>query len=134
VETKPEAPVAAPVAAPAPAPKKEIAEAPAEIQYEDFAKVKLRVGKILSAEKHPKANRLLILQVDIGEEKPRQILAGIAEKYTAEQVLGRTIIVVANLAPRKMMGMESQGMLLAASLDDALSLVTADIGAGASVK
>ena len=134
VETKPEAPVAAPVAAPAPAPKKEIAEAPAEIQYEDFAKVKLRVGKILSAEKHPKANRLLILQVDIGEEKPRQILAGIAEKYTAEQVLGRTIIVVANLAPRKMMGMESQGMLLAASLDDALSLVTADIGPGASVK
>lgn len=86
------------------------------IQYDDFAKVELRAARVLTAERVPKADKLLKLQVDLGTEQ-RQILAGIAQQYTPEQLVGRTVIVVANLAPRTMRGLESQGMLLAASPD-----------------
>ena len=89
-----------------------------KIGIEDFAKVELRAATVLEAERVPKADKLLRLVVDLGEEKPRQILAGIAEHYAPEDVLGKKIIVVANLAPRKLRGLESNGMLLAASVGD----------------
>jgi methionyl-tRNA synthetase len=88
------------------------------IDITDFTKVELRVGEVLTAERIPKADKLLLLTVDIGEEKPRTILAGIAQHYEPEQLLGRKIAVVANLKPRKMRGHESQGMLLAASVGE----------------
>jgi len=88
------------------------------IDITDFTKVELRVGEILTAERIPKADKLLLLSVDIGEERPRTILAGIAEYYEPEKLIGRKIAVVANLKPRKMRGHESQGMLLAASVGD----------------
>jgi methionyl-tRNA synthetase len=80
-------------------------------------KVDLRVAQILVAERVPKADKLLRLEVDLGYEK-RQILAGIAQYYEPEKLVGRKIVIVANLAPRKMRGLESNGMLLAASLPD----------------
>jgi methionyl-tRNA synthetase len=86
------------------------------ITIDDFAKVELRVAQILVAERIPKADKLLRLEVDLGYEK-RQILAGIAQYYQPEALVGRKIIIVANLAPRKMRGFESNGMLLAASLE-----------------
>ena len=85
------------------------------ITIDDFAKVELRVAQILVAERIPKADKLLRLEVDLGYEK-RQILAGIAQYYEPEKLIGRKIVIVANLAPRKMRGLESNGMLLAASL------------------
>ena len=88
------------------------------IDITDFTKVDFRVGQVLTAARIPKSDKLLLLSVDIGEEKPRQILAGIAEHYTPEEMVGRRIAVVANLKPRKMRGHESQGMLLAASVGD----------------
>jgi methionyl-tRNA synthetase len=90
---------------------------PQRISIDDFAKVDLRVAQILVAERVPKADKLLRLEIDLGYEK-RQILAGIAQHYEPEKLIGRKIVVVANLAPRKMRGMESNGMLLAASLND----------------
>ncbi len=90
---------------------------PAHITIDDFAKVELRVAQVLVAERIPKADKLLRLEVDLGYEK-RQILAGIAEHYEPEKLIGRKIVIVANLAPRKMRGLESNGMLLAASLPD----------------
>jgi methionyl-tRNA synthetase len=89
---------------------------PTHISIDDFAKVELRVAQILVAERVPKADKLLRLEVDLGYEK-RQILAGIAQYYEPETLIGRKIIIVANLAPRKMRGLESNGMLLAASLE-----------------
>ena len=90
---------------------------PQKISIDDFSKVELRVAQILVAERVPKADKLLRLEVDLGYEK-RQILAGIAQYYEPEKLIGRKIIIVANLAPRKMRGLESNGMLLAASLED----------------
>jgi len=85
------------------------------ITIDDFAKVQLKIGEIKTAERIEGATKLLKLTVDIGEETPRQILAGIAESYAPEDLPGRKIVVVANLAPRKMRGLESQGMLMAAT-------------------
>ncbi|HEY6375391.1 MAG TPA: methionine--tRNA ligase subunit beta [Edaphobacter sp.] len=85
-----------------------------QIAIDDFVKIDLRVAKIIVAERIPKADKLLRLEVDLGYEK-RQILSGIAEWYTPEELIGRRIVVIANLAPRKMRGLESHGMLLAAS-------------------
>jgi len=90
---------------------------PQHITIDDFVKVDLRVAQILVAERVPKADKLLRLEVDLGYEK-RQILAGIAQYYEPEKLIGRKIVIVANLAPRKMRGLESNGMLLAASLPD----------------
>lgn len=84
------------------------------IQYEDFAKLDLRVGTVLEVADHPNADKLLVLKVDLGTEQ-RQLVAGLRGYVSHEQLLGSQIIVVANLAPRKMRGVESQGMLLAAS-------------------
>ena len=88
-----------------------------QVTIDDFVKVDLRVAQILVAERVPKADKLLRLEVDLGYEK-RQILAGIAQYYEPEKLVGRKIVIVANLAPRKMRGLESNGMLLAASLPD----------------
>lgn len=96
----------------------EVAELKPTISIDDFAKIDLRVALVLEAERVPKADKLLRLVVDLGEQKPRQILAGIAQYYTPEQMVGRKIVVVANLEPRKLRGLESQGMLLAASLGE----------------
>jgi len=82
-----------------------------EIVYEDFDKLDLRVGTILSAEKHPKADKLLIFQVQMGTEK-RQIVSGVAEYFKPEDCVGQKVVVVANLKPRKLRGVESKGMLL----------------------
>ena len=84
------------------------------IVYDDFAKIQLRVATVTEAEYHPNADRLLKLQIDLGDEK-RQICAGIRGHYEPEQLVGKQIIVVANLAPRTIRGEESNGMLLAAS-------------------
>ncbi len=107
-----------------------------KITIDDLAKIDLRVGVIKSAERIPNADKLLKLQVDIGEEV-RQILAGIALAYAPEELVGRKIVVVANLAPRKMRGLESNGMLLAASVADGkpvLCTFAEDIAPGAKIK
>lgn len=108
------------------------------IGIEDFTKVELRVAQVLTAERLPKSDKLLRLTVDIGEPEPRQILAGIAEHYEPGPLVGRKIIVVANLKPRKMRGFESQGMLLAASIGDegrpVLATFAEDVPNGARLK
>jgi methionyl-tRNA synthetase len=87
---------------------------PNVIQYDDFAKLELRVATVLECRAHPNADKLLILQIDLGTEK-RQICAGLRQHYQPEQLVGKQIVVVANLAPRTMRGEVSQGMLLAAT-------------------
>ncbi len=107
-----------------------------QISIDDFRKVDLRVGKVLSCAKVPKSEKLLRLEVQIGEEK-RQIVAGISKHYKPEDLTGKNIIVVANLAPAKLMGLESNGMLLAASTEngDLTVLTTAsDIDSGSLVR
>jgi methionyl-tRNA synthetase len=110
------APLTPPADAAASAPTAAL-QTPEHITIDDFVKVDLRVAQILVAERVPKADKLLRLEVDLGYEK-RQILAGIAQHYEPEKLVGRKIVIVANLAPRKMRGLESNGMLLAASLPD----------------
>jgi len=82
------------------------------ITYDDFCKLDLRIATVVSAEAHPNADKLLCLQIDLGGE-PRQIIAGIRGHYEPEALVGKQLVVVANLQPRKMRGLESQGMLLA---------------------
>ncbi len=91
------------------------ADAKPIVTFEDFAKLDLRVAKVLHAEDHPKADRLFRLQVDDGSGTPRQVCAGIKGHYQAADLIGKSIIIVANLAPRVIRGEESRGMLLAAS-------------------
>jgi methionine--tRNA ligase beta chain len=122
----------------APAPAAAKAEPPPEgvalIGIEDFAKLELKTAKVLAAEPVPDAERLLRLQIEIGGET-RQIVAGIAQFYTPEQVVGKTIVVVANLEPATIRGVQSNGMLLAAKKKRNLALITVDgdIPSGASV-
>jgi len=96
------------------------------ITIEDFSKVELRVGEVLEAEKIEKSEKLLKLKVDLGELGERQIVAGIAKHYSPEELIGKLIIVVANLKPAKLMGIESQGMLLAAKDGGKLKILTVD--------
>jgi len=93
------------------------------IGIETFARVDLRVGEIVKAERIPNADKLLRLEVDLAEPEPRQLLAGIAEWYPPESLVGQKIIVVSNLQPRRMRGLESRGMLLAASATDGRPLL-----------
>lgn len=88
------------------------------ITIDDFLKVELKIGEVKVCERIPKADKLLRFEIDLGEEKPRQILAGLAEYYEPESLIGRKVVVVANLKPRMMRGLESQGMICAASLED----------------
>lgn len=87
------------------------------ITFDDFAKVKLRVARVMEAEPHPNADKLLLIKVSLGTET-RQVCAGIRANYAPEQLIGKNVILVSNLAPRMMRGKESQGMLLAASNAD----------------
>ena len=134
-ETKIEAPAAkAPAGKPAAAPGT-IGHPEGILTYDDFAKVQLRTAKIMSAEAIEGAVKLLKLSVLMGDER-RQIVAGIALYYKPEQLIGKTVVVVSNLAPIKLRGVESQGMLLAASKGERLRLVTVDgdLSSGAVVK
>jgi methionyl-tRNA synthetase len=122
-------------AAQTPAPPQVVAE-PQYISIDDVIKVDLRVAQILVAERIPKADKLLRLEVDLGYEK-RQILAGIAQYYEPEKLIGRKIVVVVNLAPRKMRGLMSNGMLLAASLEGGSPVLAGfleDVPLGARLK
>jgi methionyl-tRNA synthetase len=94
-----------------------------EITIEDFGRVELKVGTVKKAEAHPKADRLLVLQVDLGEETERQIVAGIRASYDPEALVGRQVVVVANLKPALLRGIESRGMLLAASDEQGIMVV-----------
>lgn len=95
------------------------------ITLDDFKKVEMKVGKVLAAERVDDSEKLLKLRVDIGSEK-RQIIAGIGSYYAPEELMGRNIIVVVNLEPRMLMGLESQGMLLAASCEGEISIIIPD--------
>jgi methionine--tRNA ligase beta chain len=95
------------------------------ISFEEFQKIDLRVGKILEAEKVENSNKLLKLKVDLGDEK-RQLVAGIAKFYQPEDLIGREIVVVVNLEPKTLIGIESQGMLLAADFESKPVLLKPD--------
>lgn len=106
------------------------------ITFDDFSKIDLRIAKILEAKPHPNADKLLVLKIDLGTEQ-RQIVAGIRGYYEPEQLVGKSIVVVKNLAPRTMRGETSQGMLLAASNEDRSQVILltpmAEIAPGAKV-
>jgi len=120
-ETKPAAPASTPVAAPAAEP---VAES-AKITIDDFFRADLRVAQILEAENVPKSKKLIRMKVTTGDSD-RQLVAGIATKYTPEELIGRKVVIVANLQPAKLMGIESNGMVLAASIDGEPSLIAVD--------
>ncbi|HUA18658.1 MAG TPA: methionine--tRNA ligase [Bryobacteraceae bacterium] len=108
-----------------------------KIAIDDFAKVEMRVGQVISAERVKGADKLLHMQVDIGEPLPRTIVAGIAEAYAPEQMVGRKVVIVANLQPRKLRGIESNGMIVAASLEGGKPVLTGfleDVPVGARLK
>ena len=116
----------------APAPQ---AAAPTHIAIDEFAKIQLKTAKVLSAERVPKSEKLIKLQVSLGSEQ-RQIVAGIGKKYEPESLIGKTIVIVANLKPAKLMGIESQGMVLAAGDSEVHGLVTIleEVDPGTKVK
>jgi len=136
---KPEEALAGETRAPALAPQPALPSAPTSttITIDDFAKVELRVAQVKVAEKVKGADKLLRLEVDLGNET-RQIIAGIAKAYDPEQLIGRKVVIVANLAPRKLRGLESQGMIVAASLgDDGVPVLAGfleDVPVGARLK
>lgn len=103
-----------------------------EITIDDFDKVDLKVAEVIEAEKHPKADKLLVLKLKVGDET-RQVVSGIAQNYTPEDLVGMKVILVANLKPVKLRGIKSQGMILAATAGRKLKLVTADIESGSTV-
>lgn len=108
-----------------------------KINFEDFDKIEFRLGIIKECFKHPNADRLLVFKVDIGEEKPRQIISSISEFYKPEDVINKRVVVVANLKKAIFRGMESDGMLMCASLpndeDVELLTITKDFKAGSIV-
>jgi methionyl-tRNA synthetase len=121
----------APVAISAPA----APVAPAQITIDEFMKIQLKTARVISAERVPKSEKLLKLQVTVGNEQ-RQIVAGIGKKYEPETLIGKTIVIVANLKPAKLMGIESQGMVLAAGDSEVRGLITLleDVEPGTKVK
>jgi len=125
-----------PAASPSAAPSVPAASPDGKITVDDFAKVDLRVGVVKVAERVPKADKLLRLEVDIGSEV-RQVLAGIAEAYAPETLIGRKVVIVANLAPRKLRGLESNGMIVAASIEGGRPVLASfleDVPPGARLK
>ena len=104
------------------------------ITIDEFRALDLRIGTVISAEPHPNADRLMVLKVDLGSEE-RQLVAGIRGHYSPDELTGRQIVVVANLKPAKLRGIESQGMILAASTDDQLVILAPEkrIAPGAKV-
>ncbi|BDG15980.1 methionine--tRNA ligase [Thermus brockianus] len=127
-----EAPVLFPKEAKA---SKESEEKMEQIGIEDFAKVELRVAEVVAAEKHPNADKLLVLRLSLGKEE-RTVVSGIAQWYRPEELVGKKVVLVANLKPAKLRGIESQGMILAAQEGEALALVTVEgeVPPGAVVK
>ena len=126
VEVKREEKTAKPAKAPKPAKAKPASgnHGPkAEIAFDDFQKLDLRVGTVVSCERHPNADKLLKFMIDLGEAEPRQVLSGIAEWFKPEQLVGKQVCVVANLAPRTIRGLESRGMILSVEDADGLCLV-----------
>jgi len=113
-------------------PKELVIENP--ISIDDFMKVEIKVGVILEAEIVPKSSKLLKLKVDLGEVRPRQILAGIREHYKPEDLIGKKVSVVANLKPAKLMGLLSEGMVLASSDDEGLAIVSPLSKIGSRIK
>lgn len=109
---------------------------PAPIALEEFQKVTLRTGFIISAEDHPQADRLLVLKIDLGAGDTRQIVAGIKGSYQPAELVGKQVVVVTNLRPATLRGVESQGMILAASDGSTVVLVSPErsIQAGSLVK
>ena len=123
-------PAAVPVAPPTPAPVEQVA-------IDEFARIKLVVGTVKLAERVPKSNKLVCMEVELGEPQLRQIVAGIGKQYTPEQLVGRQIIVVSNLKPATLMGVESRGMVLAATLPDGAPVLLAterEVPNGSGVK
>ena len=108
-----------------------------KIDYDDFSKIEFKIGVIKECIKHPNADRLLVFQIDVGEEKPRQIISSIAEFYKPEDVINKRVVVVTNLKKAKFKGMESDGMLMCASLkndeDVELLTITKDFAGGTKV-
>jgi methionyl-tRNA synthetase len=130
----PSAPAPVAAAAPATVPTPAV---PAQITIDEFMKIQLKTAKVLAAERVPKSEKLLKLQVSLGEgTEPRQIVAGIGKKYEPEALIGKTIVIVANLKPAKLMGIESQGMVLAAGDSEVRGLVTIleEVDPGTKVK
>ena len=120
---QPSRPVGPPPLPPGPSPEPE--ETRELLSIEDFQRWDLRVARVIAAEPHPRADRLLKLRVDLGGEE-RQIVAGLAGRYRPEDLVGRLIVVVANLKPARLRGEESCGMLLAASCGEVISLLVPD--------
>jgi methionyl-tRNA synthetase len=144
VDESKEPPATQPTATLAPAKSAPVVATPAsaaatdggKITIDDFAKIELRVGVVKVAERVPKADKLLRLEIDIGTEV-RQVLAGIAEAYAPETLVGRKVVIVANLAPRKLRGLESNGMIVAASLEGGKPVLASfleDVPVGARLK
>jgi methionyl-tRNA synthetase len=104
------------------------------IDFADFQKVDMRVGTVVSCQPHPDADRLLLVKVDLGEDEPRQVVAGLAEYFSPDDLVGRQVVVVANLAPRKLRGQVSQGMILAAKTDGGMQLLTVSGATGNGTK
>jgi methionyl-tRNA synthetase len=107
-------------------------ETPATVAYDDFAKLDLRVATIVAASEHPNADKLIVLTIDLGGQQ-RQIIAGLKQWYSPEELAGKQVVVVANLAPRKMRGLESQGMLLAATAGEGEQMRVVVLGPMAEV-
>jgi len=105
------------------------------ISFQDFQRVEMKVGKVLSVDDHPQADKLYVLRVDLGEERPRTLVAGLKPYYTAEELAGKLLVVVTNLEPARLRGIESQGMLLAAQDGDSVIVLSPekDIAPGAKV-
>jgi len=94
------------------------------VSIDDFAKMDIRVGTVTSAGPHPNADKLIVLNVDLGEPEARQLVAGLKQWYSPEDLIGKQIVVLANLEPAKLRGVESQGMLLAASDNAGVAVLT----------
>lgn len=109
---------------------------PSLITIEDFRRLALRIGTVIGAQDHPHADRLLVLTVDVGEGAPRQLVAGIKTSYRAQDIVGKQVVVVTNLKPAVLRGVESQGMVLAASDGGSIALITPQqpIRTGSTVK
>jgi methionyl-tRNA synthetase len=107
-----------------------------KIPYSDFAKLTLQVGKILEVEDHPNADKLYILKVDIHEKEPRQIIAGLKPYYSKEELLNKKAIFITNLEPATIRGIESNGMILAASHEEKVIFLSteSDIKEGSNIK
>jgi len=115
--------------------KKAEADVPATIEFEDFQKLDLRVGTVKEVDKHPDADRLLLVRVDTGDDELRQVVAGIADFFSPDDLLGKQVVVVCNLKPRKLRKQLSQGMILAVKSGDGLQLLTttAEVVSGSKV-